>query len=78
MMIFVIQYRPNPDADLKVSQEGYRTLEEAQRYIESRPNSPAKEPMTNYRYYTGAGEEYRITEVALPWMPRRKQKEELL
>ncbi len=72
MMIFVVQYRPNADADLKVSQESYQTLVEAQRYIESKPNAPMKEPMTEYRYYTRAGEEYRITEVALPWRLRER------
>lgn len=80
MMIFVVQYRPRPGADLKVSQEAYDTLKKAQRYIESRPNRPAKEPATNYRYCTGAGEEYHITEVSLPWMPKgqARKKEELL
>lgn len=75
MMIFVVQYRPRPGADLKVSQEAYDTLEAAQRYIESRPNNPSKEPMTNYRYCTEKGEEYHITEVALPWSRKSRANE---
>lgn len=74
-MIFVIQYRPRPGADLKVSQEAYNTLEAAQRYIESRPSAPVKEPMTNYRYRTEMGEEYHITEVSLPWSPKKRANE---
>ena len=69
-MIFVVQYRPHQDAELKVSQECYQTLEAAQRYIESRPNSPVKEPCTNCRYCTQTGEQYIITEVKLPWTLR--------
>lgn len=71
MVIFVVQYRRYQGDDWKVSQEGYRTLEEAQRHIESRPNAPVKEPCTNYRYCTEAGEQYLITEVSTPWMKRK-------
>lgn len=65
MVVFVVQYRTYRGADLKVSQEGYRSLEAAQRFIESRPNSPEKDPCTNYHYSTVAGEEYHIAEVVV-------------
>lgn len=63
MVVFVVQYRPRRGADLKVSQEGYRSLEAAQRFIESRLNYPKKEPCTEYHYRTAADEEYHIAEV---------------
>lgn len=63
MVAYVVQYRPRQGADLKVSQEGYHSLEAAQRFIESRPNSPEKDPCTNYHYSTRTGEEYHIAEV---------------
>lgn len=65
MVAYVVQYRPRQGADLKVSQEGYQSLEAAQRFVESRPNSPEKDPCTNYHYSTRTGEEYHIAEVAV-------------
>jgi len=63
MMAFVVQYRPHPEAELKVSQEAFWTLEEAQHFIESRANNPGK--CSNYYYQTPLFEEYYISEVSL-------------
>ena len=62
MVAYIIVVNP-ADGPSKVSQEGYGTLEAAQRFIESRSGNPQK--INNFRYWTLDGTEYLIQSVAI-------------
>ncbi len=68
MRVYIIEYRRffdgrSGDWQVKISQEGYRSLEEAQAFIESRQNNPAK--ITNTYYQAELLEEYYIHEILI-------------
>lgn len=67
MRVYIVTYRYLADKERglysgeKISQEGYRTLEDAQKYIRSRPERPIK---VNEMYFvTDNREEYYIHDV---------------
>lgn len=67
MRVYIIEYRRYDHRDgywkRKLSQEGYRSLEDAKRFIESRPGSPLR--CTAMYYQTGHFEEYYIHDVLI-------------
>lgn len=71
MRVFIVQYSSRPGSNFKVSQEGFCSLEEAQRFIEGRANNPQKQ--TEWYYQTPLFEEYCITEV---WIRNKRSDDE--
>lgn len=67
MRVYVIEYRyyskPLDAWHGKLSQEGYKTLREAQAYIEGRPNEPLA--ITAMYYQTSQCEEYYIHDILI-------------
>lgn len=65
MRVYIIEYRRyNKQTDewsKKVSQEGFTTLQAAQRFIETRPGRPVK--CSEFYYQTELFEEYYIHDV---------------
>ena len=65
MRVYIIEYRHydklTNEWNSKISQEGYSSLEEAQRFIESRVNNPVK--CSQMYYQTLLLEEYYIHDV---------------
>ena len=62
MRAYIIEYRrydkSSDEWRSKLSQEGFSTLEEAQRFVESKPGNPVR--CTNMYYQTELLEEYYV------------------
>lgn len=66
--VYVVEYRTLVNKDRgewlsKISQEGYKTLKSAQKFIEGRSSNPTK--VSKFYYQTAHFEEYYIHEITI-------------
>ena len=64
MKAYIVYIEYQNDGEVRISSRGYKTLENAKQYVETRPDNPI--PLYNgaWRYYTEDGKKrYYITDI---------------